>query len=429
MQTSGHKTLISQLGQPSTDRRTAAPKSTTKTTHIWQEDPLTSQDGTTYGARLELPDGTTQRVWYKVPSAYSSLITDSCDSFLTGALLKVANYPARVHVHGKVSPSLLSNLVEFQSAFQMWYSNSHQFSPVEITADQEVEDDKTTNEEKALCCFSGGIDSAFSVYHHTIDPERNRFSHNIQAGLFALGADIPLKEEISFGKLIVDYKQLLGSVGLDLITIRSNLRELSSDWSQSHGLAMAAQLMLFKRGFNTGIISSTDEYNQPITPWGSNPTTDHLLSSNSFKIVHDGCGFSRSQKVAAIANWKECYDQLRVCFAGPDYTRNCGRCAKCTAAWLCTQVVGVPTSKSLPAPTVDSILSIRGISQASLQRLVRVTKHPQWKRVPSEIRAAVNRFVRYQSRQHLLQQKFPGNNSDPGVLLSKIHKHIGIHFA
>jgi hypothetical protein len=65
-----------------------------------------------------------------------------------------------------------------------------------------------------------------------------------------------------------------------------------------------------------------------------------MLGSNVFTIVHDGAGFDRVQKLAALAGWAEALDELRVCVDDPeDRGRNCGRCNKCVLTRLTFRVL------------------------------------------------------------------------------------------
>ena len=50
-----------------------------------------------------------------------------------------------------------------------------------------------------------------------------------------------------------------------------------------------------------------------LVPWGSDPRVDHLLSSETLQVVHDGAAATRIAKTEAIARWPATYGRLRVC--------------------------------------------------------------------------------------------------------------------
>ena len=110
---------------------------------------------------------------------------------------------------------------------------------------------------------------------------------------------------------------------------------------------LVACLQNFKGLFNPGIIGSAGPYRSLVIPNGSSPITDPLLSSASFKVIHDGAAFDRTDKVAALAQWQADLDGLRVCWQGSTKSENCGHCEKCVRTKLNFQANRLPMPKSL----------------------------------------------------------------------------------
>ncbi len=81
--------------------------------------------------------------------------------------------------------------------------------------------------------------------------------------------------------------------------------------------------------FSTGLIASSHAYDSLRFPWGSNPLTDPLLSSDRLQIINDGGECSRWEKAEAIAEWEPALKHLRVCHKGKQRDRNCGVCPNC----------------------------------------------------------------------------------------------------
>ncbi len=77
-----------------------------------------------------------------------------------------------------------------------------------------------------------------------------------------------------------------------------------------------------------------------ILPYGSNPVTDWMLSSDSFHIVHDGAAYHKIEKVRQIVQWPEAMQYLRVCWEGAHKDRNCCRCQKCVWTLLTLRAIG-----------------------------------------------------------------------------------------
>ena len=99
-------------------------------------------------------------------------------------------------VHGEVSPSLLSNIDEFQEAWMCWLPA--RYSKIEIYADMEKEQSKA-DFNAAIVTFSGGADSCFTAWRHK-KGTYGRLKQDIDAGLMIHGFDIPLEQKVNFYK-------------------------------------------------------------------------------------------------------------------------------------------------------------------------------------------------------------------------------------
>ena len=131
------------------------------------------------------------------------------------------------------------------------------------------------------------------------------------------------------------------------------------DWENTHGAAVASCLMTLQGRYEEGLIASSYTYSQFHGPWGSNPMTDHLLSSKAFDISHDGSGTFRGEKLATIQQWSEGFDNLRVCFSAVERDKNCGVCPKCVMTLIHCRSRRLPVPKSFPRDfTPQDVLSL-----------------------------------------------------------------------
>jgi hypothetical protein len=133
----------------------------------------------------------------------------------------------------------------------------------------------------------------------------------------------------------------------------TNFREFKGHWEDTHGAAVAACLMLMQAGFCRGLIASSYAYSYLAFPIGSNPLTDGMFSSKAFPVIHDGAGFARLEKTRAVAQWPALPQYLRVCWKGPNYDRNCGRCQKCVSTALHFRLVGLADMECFGPPISD----------------------------------------------------------------------------
>lgn len=344
----------------------------TRKTHLWPEAPVRSGDTVTAGVLVEGPQHDRSRVWYRIPGRFGDLITERGDPYVLVMLFTAMRIPTDLHVHGEVSPSLLRNLDEFQSAWVCW--RPERYTKVEITADTEREHPGAGATDSAVTLFSGGVDSSFTAYRYR-KGLCGRQNLDLRAGLMIHGFDIPLERKEVFSRAARRAESMMKSLGMEFIPMVTNLRDLGEPWWDMHGAAPASCLSLLQGGFSAGLIPSTEPYNGLVLPWGSNPVTDWLLSGASFRIIHDGAAFSRVEKVRMISGWEEALRHLRVCMIGKESEedRNCNVCEKCIRTILNFRVLGLALPGCFEHDISDrQIAGLRGLDDLKIAELQRV---------------------------------------------------------
>lgn len=131
--------------------------------HIWQEEPRLVGEYIQINAEIVGEGKDRQQLWYRLNQEHHSAITKSCDPFVLATLFNAMRVPADLIVHGTVSPSLLQNLDEFQSAWVSWRPGW--YKKIEILADDEREAGRAPT-SAGITAFSGGVDSSYTVFHH-----------------------------------------------------------------------------------------------------------------------------------------------------------------------------------------------------------------------------------------------------------------------
>lgn len=404
---------------------------------LQSEEPRFANGSVEYAAVVELPDSSRKTLWYKVPEQFHSWVTESADPFLVAVIFLASEHNADIVVRGSVSPSLISNLSKFLSQWQEW--QPWRLNVVEITADTLSESFGNREGKRAVCAFSAGLDSSYTIYRHCVATSKQADLEqpvNIEAALLAHGFDIPLNQREPFDRLVASSRRLLGDIGLELITLETNYRDIVKDWSIGFGTALVSSLMLFKNHFDTGVIAA-DQNNLLPNPWGSNPITDPFLSSASFSLWHDAFDHVRATKLKALTDWPEAYGALRVCWSHPtDGDKNCGRCIKCTTTWLYAVCSGCKPPASLPAPTPETVLSMRKVSALYLERLEKMRESDGWRNVPPEISKSITRAMKFHSRQLLVEECLAPDkwNREPLAknvvrkAMTRLHSELGMYF-
>jgi hypothetical protein len=181
------------------------------------------------------------------------------------------------------------------------------------------------------------VDATFTALRHAAATQEicDGSNYPLCAALLVHGFDVDVYNTADFRALLRRVQPFIDMVGLNLRTIRTNSRDLRLvDWEDACGIELAACLHMYSQEYNVGLIGSSNPYDELDLPWGSNPVTDHLMGGAGFKVVHDGAGFSRTEKVQAIMRYPKACKSLKVCWAGADQSRNCGHCEKCVRTQL-----------------------------------------------------------------------------------------------
>ncbi len=318
-----------------------------------------------------------QVLWYEYQIDRASIELPpnrDADSFVTALVLDAMREDRRLVVRGSVCRTLLSNLTEFQEAWHKWIPNYH-VQPIAVDEVREPSD-VLARPAGAVCAFSGGVDATFSVWRHSQRLCGWR-SQGIPACAMVHGFDIPLNDQAAFDRTSDRARMTLRELGIPLILIRTNYRQLSqANWEHSCALALVAALSHLKRIASTCLIGSSEPYDSLVIPWGSSPITDHLLGSAEFGVLHDGAAYSRTEKVREISNWATGSNNLRVCWEGEIRDKNCGQCEKCVR----TILNFLACEKEVPACFPSGIDLGRSLKQV---RLRSSAARAEWKQLLS----------------------------------------------
>jgi hypothetical protein len=368
-----------------------------RATYLHREE-VTERDGRTRtGVVIEHPWEPRQTLWYSAQLPEGWRLSQSSDGLILLPLYKAMRAGGALHVEGDVSPSLLTNLEEFQKVMACWHRG--RFRQVEIVPEREAE--QPSAKGGALVAFSSGVDSCFTVFRHATGQARRR-NQTLRAGVMVHGFDIPIEEEQGFEAAADKAEAMLATLGLPLVRMATNVQRVEHAWDDVAGAAIASCLHLLQPNGGPGLIAGSEPYQfLGVWRWGSHPLSDPLLSSEAFPIVHDGGGYARPEKIDVITQWPAAIRHLRVCWAGQQRDGNCGRCEKCIRTILMFRVGGHGVPECFPADVTDrQIRSLRQIGKGDLpswrQLLDAVEERGQ---TGSWVRAAKSVYYRSKRRQ------------------------------
>lgn len=129
-------------------------------------------------------------------------------------------------------------------------------------------------------------------------------------------------------------------MGINFLTGSTNIHHFDtrSNWGLFHGTSLIGMAHVMGRGIEKFYVPASHTYTDLI-PWGTDPRTDHLLSSESLEVIHDGAAYTRVEKTEVLSRWPETYDKLKVCSPG-DSTLNCCQCEKCLRTMVTLDMFG-----------------------------------------------------------------------------------------
>ncbi len=271
-----------------------------------------------------------RQLWWETTSGEPPPLPDRLDAVALTLLPKAMSYRQDLHLEGPVAWSVLANAEEYIDAWSMWLPDL--FGRVSVTAD-EVIDDRHDGPgpfpTTAVTAFSGGVDGTYATYAHS-HGLLGRRSLSVAAAVQVHGFDIPIDDHEGFALASEAARRITDEIGVPLITMRTNWKTVADPhWEMTFGAALAGVLHHFTDRAGVACVAADNTYPQTTIPWGTNPITGPLLSSRRMRHVHTGAGVGRTQKCQALGHLSAVRAGIRVCWAGQEAGRNCGRCEKC----------------------------------------------------------------------------------------------------
>lgn len=286
--------------------------------------------------------GDSRKLWYRFEGLDGPLEYPA-DPFVA-ALLPFCMYQGEsCDVEGTLSIALRQNAEGAQEVLAEWYDF---LTPVSLSAEAETTEVVAASQRPlggVACCFSGGVDSWYSLLKNS-----ERVTHLV----LVRGFDIGLENEVLWRRTRERAAKVGDALGLRLVTCETNLRDIAdprrAGWGRPcsedfwgkclHGAALASVSLGLSQSFAEIILPATHSEAQ-LKPWGSSPRLDPLWSNGHLQVRHDGTEADRLEKVRAISSSDLALRSLRVCH-NDLAEMNCGRCEKCIRTMLALKLCG-----------------------------------------------------------------------------------------
>lgn len=275
------------------------------------------------------------------------------DGFLFGIIFKAMECGENLEINLPISKQGLQNANYYIEAWHNLLPET--YHKIKILASNVVDGiNKKTHPTESISAFSGGVDACFTLIRHNEKDWGEEINYNLKNVLYVHGFDIPIDKYKECDLLLNRISPIYQQYNCRQFKVWTDLKSKSKqDWEMSHSAQLACCLHLFSEHFRQALIGSTDSYRDFFVPWGSTPSTDFLLSSSNFETIHDGAGFTRTEKVERISNNTLATSLLKVCWE-KGFEDNCGECEKCYRTRLNFLAVGLNNPKCFKNPIYKS---------------------------------------------------------------------------
>jgi len=281
--------------------------------------------------------GKTELYWFEAPQRVAGHLSDSGNPWFVCLMPLAVTLGEPLRIAKPVDPLLLENARTLMRIWRAWYPHLRLVSVEAQPLGKAMEDSRRT-----AAFFSGGVDSFFTVLRHRPEAEEPAKPF-VDDFLSVWGFDIPLTNDAAFERTRAALQQAAAELGKDLVDVATNIRTTRLDeapWGYlCHGCALAAVALALEGRYGQALIASASHVGHDMTPWGTHPLTDPLLSTSRTRIIHDGAEFTRVEKTELVSTSEVAMRHLRVCWRSQS-DMNCSACNKCYRTMTTLEVLG-----------------------------------------------------------------------------------------
>lgn len=243
----------------------------------------------------------------------AEIVADASSLLLAAWLPAWVGGENRIRIDGAVCPILLANLEVLGGVFQGWFRDMPSPRPV-----IECGLGSTLRPAGRRGAFlSAGVDSMSMLW------ERHK---DIDVGVLIdyQGVSSVEESEARFKGRTAACRALCDDIGIDLWTVRTNLRLLNPNMSFWMKRYFGSFLAAVAHGLNLREVFVASSYDAlHLEPHGSHPLVEPNCSSEGLTIKHYGIHQSRLDKIRVLADWPLALDMMNVCTSRNSGGKNC----------------------------------------------------------------------------------------------------------
>lgn len=280
-------------------------------------------------------------MWVAVEEQNGDMLSDAVyDSFVLVPLILGMYYKQDVHVCGGISQRLYHNITHY--IMNIFDRFSDRTQPVKFTVDKfaKIEDRVSEIIGTGISC---GVDSLTTIYDNYVTVENPDFRIN---GLFFVNSgthgnfENPESRQRWLDRTALNQKAA-DELGLPMYLIDSNFHAFTHkiDEQMIGYLAIYSCVLALQKYIKRYITSSNLSYEEIAKFYKQSRDFDlaeycesympHLISTECFELVIDGCQYTRAEKIERISEWELAKKYLNVCIKPVNHGHNCSDCLKC----------------------------------------------------------------------------------------------------
>lgn len=297
---------------------------------------------------------TEETMWVAVEERNADMLADNVyDPFVLVPVILGMYYGQDVRIEGNVSPRLYHNVKHY--LMNIFDRFSDRTRPVEFSVDGfDTVQPATGGGGLIGTGISCGVDSMVTIYDNFINETDPNFRIN---SLFLVNCGTHGDYESEFTQRRYRDRVELNrgaaeELGLPMYLVNSNyhafthrIGEQPIGYLAIYSCVLSLQRYI-KRYYTSSNLSYDEiaefsklsrdfdiaEYSESFMP--------HLISTERFELVIDGCQYTRAEKTERISDWEFAQKHLNVCVPALEHARNCSCCNKCMWTLIPLEAMG-----------------------------------------------------------------------------------------
>ena len=234
---------------------------------------------------------------------------------------------ANLLILGKGSNCTKKNAERLTDIWSSWLPEKYSMVNVDFTEVREI-DEKKASENKVLMCFSGGVDSTYSLINYEFN--------GVKPDLLTLqGMDYPIDDSMKFNQSINKTEHLVSGLVNKRFFVASNAydvyRRYKIKTSHSYIFLLSTVANYLSNNHSHWVLAADHAWYQQFEafPYGSTFATNRYFDTGDFKLITHGEDVTRSEKLFSISSNIKALKSISFCKDKKIRPENCGVCPKC----------------------------------------------------------------------------------------------------